>query len=1057
MSTEAINNLQNEKNPKDDPNFVKFITNFGVMTGVVIGFVVLGAIGLYMAKVAESGILPTDANFKPYTCELPNPPLPAPDFIKMNIVREFGMKGMAVLLGYKAINAYSQLAKFDAKAMEKGFKSSLIKSLYEATQNPDPTNKEWKPTNLALWRSDVLNQMVASSFGFIQATFKGLSQMPEWLAMLIFGLIGLIFIPFFIIYNIGVSFWCHFKSLANVGFSLTKGFEFLEAKTREENGEKNFDKPNYIMRMMGIEKERTPEEIEHIKKEVTIGSRIVSWILWIFATLGLSIYFLGSMLVFSPMYLTFYTMFKTILARYKLKIEDDFSPQGGGVSGLKSIITFIKDTFSYKRTYIIFLSIVNLFMSANTYLGTNYFVGVIIAVILAIVYCNILVSKKPDGDNTLIKIVRKNGVGGDDDEDSEPEEEEEDDCENEGDQIQVYKDKIGEYSTKVYKSQTEAIKTIKISYDFVNNVKNKLGGSAPITNDSTATTTATAKGVVQDNDLITSFEKPTGPVDVLTPEQKVELEAYKKKLQNEVNDENVIILGSQFKTKDEIEKQRILKEHDAKIKTITIISAILLAGVVTAGFLIPGVPQAMSGIFSGSINSSDNSGPKRGGSKQSDTKQSDTKQRGGAPGDINELKQLPGFELLNTDMNTLIKQYFKGSDFGRQSLILSVTDDANVTMQKLRSQLKYLLSYSTELDVNVKKAIESLTKFKTFLDTQTSKTNLNGIAIPKMPSETDASIPFIKLMVSLRQSERLIYNIRPNIVEIVKGTNNVDSLSADAPAQQKTSMFSMGSSSANKKYNLKYFEVVIPLENTIKQIDSVIFEDTDNIFIDLIVDRNDPNNEKYKPTIELFNKKINEQYKNVSDDIVFTKFIKERIVEQPAEIASSSTSSTSSSTSIVPPENANITSNPGDVANGPPNATLTQNLTSGISNKQAELTSDLTDKQDALAKSMADQKAELTSGLTNKQAELTSGLTSKFADKQAALTKGLADKQAALTGTATQKLAEQQASLTSAANANVSNALTSANALNKPLGGGGRTRRKQSHDNKKQEYNIRLV
>ena len=1012
MSTEAINNLQNQKNPKDDPNFVKFITNFGVFTGVVIGFVVLGSIGLYMAKVAESGILPTDANFKPYTCELPNPPLPEPGFIKMNIVREFGMKGMAVLLGFKAINTYSQLAKFDTKAMEKGFRGSLIKSLYEATQNPDPTNKEWKPTNLSLWRSDVLNQMVASSFGFIQATFKSMSQMPEWLTMLIFGLIGLIFIPFFIIYNIGVSFWCHFKSLANVGFSLTKGFDFLRAKTREENGEKDFDKPNYIMRMMGIEKERTPEEIEHIKKEVTIGSRIVSWILWILATIGLSIYFLGSMLLFSPIYLTFYTMFKTLLARYKLKIEDEFSPQGGGISGLKSIITFIKDTFSYKRTYIIFLSIVNLFMNTNTYLGADYFVGVVIAVILAIVYCNILVSKKPDGDNTLIRIIRKDGVGGGDDEDSEPEEEDEDDCENEGDQIQVYKDKIAEFSTKVYKSQTDAIKTIKISYDFVNNVKNKLGASVPATN--ATATNATAK-VAQDNDVITSFEKPTGPVDTNTPEQKAN-----KTLENEVKKEDAIILGSKFKTDSE---------------------------------------------------------PKRGG----------TKQRGGAPGDIKELKQLPGFELLNTDLNTLIRQYFKGNDFGRQSLILSVTDDANVTMQKLRSQLKYLLSYSTELDTNVKKANESLTKFKTFLDTQTSKPNLNNITLPRMPNQADASIPFIKLMVSLRQSERLIYIIRPNIVEIVKGTNNVDSLSADAPAQQKSSMFSMGSSSANKKYNLKYFEVVIPLENTIKQIDSVIFEDTDNIFIDLIVDRNDPNNEKYKPTIELFSKKINEQYKNVSDDIVFTKFIKERIVEQPAEMASTaagsltttSSPSISSSSSFVPPENANITSNSGAVANGPPNATLTQNLTSGISNKQAELTSDLTDKQDALAKSMADQKAELTSGLTNKQAELTSGLTnkqaeltsdltnkqaeltsgltSKFADKQAALTKGLADKQAALTGTATQKLAEQQASLTSAANANVSNALTSANALNKPLGGGGRTRRKQSHDNKKQEYNIRLV
>jgi hypothetical protein len=1005
MSTEAINNLQNQKNPKDDPNFVKFITNFGVFTGVVIGFVVLGSIGLYMAKVAESGILPTDANFKPYTCELPNPPLPEPSFIKMNIVREFGMKGMAVLLGFKAINAYSQLAKFDVKAMEKGFKSSLIKSLYEATQNPDPNNKEWKPTNFALWRSDVLNQMVASSFGFIQATFKSLSQMPEWLAMLIFGLIGLIFIPFFIIYNIGASFWCHFKSLANVGFSLTKGFDFLRAKTREENGEKDFDKPNYIMRMIGIEKERTPDEIEHIKKEVTIGSRIVSWILWILTTIGLSIYFLGSMLLFSPIYLTFYTMFKTLLARYKLKIEDEFSPQGGGISGLKSIITFIKDTFSYKRTYIIFLSIVNLFMNTNTYLGADYFVGVVIAVILAIVYCNILVSKKPDGDNTLIKIVRKDGVGGGEEDDSEPEEEDEDDCENEGDQIQVYKDKIAEFSTKVYKSQTEAIKTIKISYDFVNNVKNKLGASVPATNFNATNVNATnsnGKGVTQDNDVITSFEKPTGPVDTNTPEQTAN-----KNLENEVKKEDAIILGSKFKPDSE---------------------------------------------------------PKRGG-----TKQSGIKQRGGAPGDIKELKQLPGFELLNTDLNTLIRQYFKGNDFGRQSLILSTADDTNVTMQKLRSQLKYLLSYSTELDTNVKKANESLTKFKTFLDTQTSKTNLNGIAIPRIPNQADASIPFIKLMVSLRQSERLIYIIRPNIVEIIKGTNNVDSLSADAPAQQKSSMFSMGSST-NKKYNLKYFEVVIPLENTIKQIDSVIFEDTDNIFIDLIVDRNDPNNEKYKPTIELFNKKINEQYKNVSDDIVFTKFIKERIVEQPAEIVSSTPISSPSSTppsstsSIVPPENTNITSNPGDVANGPPNATLTQNLTSGISNQQAALTSDLTNQQAELTSGLTNKQAELTSGLTNKQAELTSGLadkqaalTSGLADKQAALTSGLADKQAALTGTATQKLAEQQASLTSAANANVNNALTSANTLNKPLGGGGRTRRKQSHDNKKQEYNIRLV
>ena len=392
--------------------------------------------------------------------------------------------------------------------------------------------------------------------------------------------------------------------------------------------------------------------------------------------------------------------------------------------------------------------------------------------------------------------------------------------------------------------------------------------------------------------------------------------------------------------------------------------------------------------------------------------------------------------MLNTDLNTLIKQYFKGSDFGRQSLILSVTDDANVTMQKLRSQLKYLLAYSTELDVNVKKAIESLTKFKTFLDTQESKTNLKGIAIPKMPSEAAASIPFIKLMVSIRQSERLIYNIRPNIVEIVKGTNNVDSLSADAPAQQKTSMFSMGSST-NKKYNLKYFEVVIPLENTIKQIDSVIFEDTDNIFIDLIVDRNDPNNEKYKPTIELFSKKINEQYQNAFDDIVFSKFIKSRIVEQPAEIASISSTNTSSPPSSETNKTSSTTTTSNSSSTNAP-VENESNVSGGLVEAPKENITDpsTNPSPNPLPNSLPNPLAEINAGITKKQSVLTSAATQQFADQQAALTKGL----------------------TTAANANVTNALTKVNDLNK-ISGGGKTRRKNSYnnENKKQEYNIRLV
>ena len=68
MSTEAIDNLLKNKETTDDPNFVKFFMNFGILTGVIIVFVIIGAIGLYLTKVAESGVLPTNPLGKPYNC-----------------------------------------------------------------------------------------------------------------------------------------------------------------------------------------------------------------------------------------------------------------------------------------------------------------------------------------------------------------------------------------------------------------------------------------------------------------------------------------------------------------------------------------------------------------------------------------------------------------------------------------------------------------------------------------------------------------------------------------------------------------------------------------------------------------------------------------------------------------------------------------------------------------------------------------------------------------------------------------------------------------------------
>ena len=475
MSTSDIENLKNSKDPNEDPNFKKFFANFGITTAVIVGFVVLGSIGLYISKIAQSGILPTNPLFKPYTCDDNNIDIKPPDFIKMNIVREFGLKGLAWMIGQSAITSYCQQATFDSKAFEKTFKGGYIKKLWEATQNPNKDDKSWEPTNFALWRSDVINDMVSSSFKFIQTVFGGAAMLNESVFMLLFGLLGLTFIPFFMLYNIAISFYKHFTCLSKVGFSLTKGLPFLKPKTRFENDPKQEfgPPPEGFLTFIGINKEKKPDDI-------TTWEKVKCGFKWFLTTIAIGCYFLVSMTCFSPVFLTFYTFFKTWAAKYKVKLDDTYS--GGGASdksASKGIFSFIRDTFAYKRSYMICLAIINLFIQCNTYLGTYYFVAVIIAVILAIVFCNIFVYKKPKNDNTLIAMKKDDESGEKDDEDLDSDSE--DDCVDENDQLQVLKERIAKIAREntnaneknVLQKQYECIELLKEVAVICNIVKDK--------------------------------------------------------------------------------------------------------------------------------------------------------------------------------------------------------------------------------------------------------------------------------------------------------------------------------------------------------------------------------------------------------------------------------------------------------------------------------------------------------------------------------------------------------------------------------------------------------
>jgi len=440
MSTDEIDDLKDtstQSDPTKDPQYSKFFANFAVSTAGILVFVALGAIGLYFTKIAAAKIIPTNIEFKPYTCT-PNPdPEKRPEVIMMNLVREFPFKGLGIWM--PAISKFCQQAKFDDKSFDKSFKGSRMRSLWEAQDEETNKAKGIEVSNFARWKSESMNQMISAGFSFIQTVFGAFSGWNETLFMLFFGMLGSIFFPIFMIVNVFTSIWAHISALAKKGVdgSLHTGISWLKRKTRKENGETDFEEPPAsIFKVLGLASKKEPDDI-------TWWENIMFVLKFIFFYMLISIYFMISSLLVSPIYTTFYTIFKTVGIKYKLKLEDDFSSDdsGSGDSGLKGIMNFIRDSFAYKRTYLVALSIVNLLMQANIFLGTYYFAAIFISIILAIVFCNIFVSKKSPGDNTQIPM--------DPDTDSKSNDDDELDAEDEGDECDNNKDAIEKIQAKI--------------------------------------------------------------------------------------------------------------------------------------------------------------------------------------------------------------------------------------------------------------------------------------------------------------------------------------------------------------------------------------------------------------------------------------------------------------------------------------------------------------------------------------------------------------------------------------------------------------------------------
>jgi hypothetical protein len=176
----------------------------------------------------------------------------------------------------------------------------------------------------------------------------------------------------------------------------------------------------------------------------------------------------------------------------------------------------------------------------------------------------------------------------------------------------------------------------------------------------------------------------------------------------------------------------------------------------------------------------------------------------------------------------------------------------------------------------------------TALKTQTENPELQGLTINDKPDSTDNGIPFIRLMNIYRQSERYIYTIRPNIIEIINDVADSQTDMNTNIEQEKTLLQKLSIKKSNPKMNAKYFNDVFPLESVIKQLDTDLFDGVNNVFMDLLVDRDDQPNQKYNAIIDMFIESIKTKVDKILKDPMFKKLFE-------GSVASNSSSSSSAS------------------------------------------------------------------------------------------------------------------------------------------------------------------
>jgi hypothetical protein len=318
-NTNAIDEKKKESDNSTTPDFKGFIINYTRSILFTIGIFIVGGVGLYTTKIAQSNILPDNIELAPYTIK----DRVVKDIeININIIKPlFFSKDENILLQKSIFNSQEYLDSFN-----KNFLCYLKKSA-------DPNSGLF--ANAPLFFSTVYDNLVAKNFLAINTIFYYLSYLPESVIILLYGAFGVSIWVGLYFFNVCISVFYHIINIPQL-------FRDVDDKTK---------------------KWESIEEISFL--------HVIKLLLFFFIWIPL-----GTLSVFTtPVFFTIYGLIAPLFAKYKITNTNNNKDY--------NVFNFLKDTFVYKKLFFFILATLSLISNGIKYLGSYYIIAILFAIIFS--------------------------------------------------------------------------------------------------------------------------------------------------------------------------------------------------------------------------------------------------------------------------------------------------------------------------------------------------------------------------------------------------------------------------------------------------------------------------------------------------------------------------------------------------------------------------------------------------------------------------------------------------------------------------------------------------